>query len=103
MVRRLIACLLLSGLLLPNALATAGGPHSGRVVVGWRPRKLLFYYGYPSLFNGSGGNLELAAAQFDRYDIVVLGAGLEDPAHPEHQAASAVIGLSEAQFYGYVR
>ncbi len=101
-IRRPIVFLLLSGLMLPNALAAAGGPHSGRVVVGWRPRKLLFYYGYPSLFNGAGGNLERAAAQFDRYDIVVLGAGLEDPAHPQHQAASAVIGLSEAQFYGYV-
>src|SRR5688500_8633894 len=41
------------------------------------PRRLAVYYGYPSLVNGSGGDVERAVATFAAYDVVVFGDGLE--------------------------
>ncbi|MCS7103828.1 MAG: hypothetical protein NZ992_08140 [Candidatus Korarchaeum sp.] len=38
-------------------------------------RKLLIYYGYPSLFNGSSNAFEVSKL-FDRYVIVILGDDL---------------------------
>lgn len=40
------------------------------------PGKLAIYYGYPSLVNGSNGNLNVATEVFNDYDIVVFGDGL---------------------------
>ena len=65
------------------------------------PLKLLVYYGYPSLFNGSH-NINEAARLFDKYDVVVLGDGLEWENHPEHQSAMQLVSSSKAAFYGYV-
>jgi hypothetical protein len=41
------------------------------------PLRLAIYYGYPSLVNGTRGNLAQAVAHFSNYDLVVLGDGLE--------------------------
>jgi len=67
-----------------------------------KPKKLLIYYGYPSLFNGST-TIQGATRLFDKYDIVVLGAGLESPEHPDHLNALKIIQRSRATFYGYVQ
>ncbi|RDD52780.1 MAG: hypothetical protein BA066_07855, partial [Candidatus Korarchaeota archaeon NZ13-K] len=64
-------------------------------------KRLLIYYGYPSLFNGSSGLVE-AVKLFDKYDIVILGGDLADPNHEEHEAARRLIRMSRAEFYGYV-
>lgn len=64
-------------------------------------KKLLIYYGYPSLFNGSRSVYE-AAPLFDKYDFVVLADGLEEQSHPEHEAARTLLSLSKAVFYGYI-
>lgn len=81
------------------------------------PARLAIYYGYPSLVNGSAGDIEKAAAVFSNYDVVVLGDGLEfadkqvgrypegDP--EEHQKTLQIIAAtrkrnSETRFYGYV-
>src|SRR5258707_9542534 len=81
------------------------------------PARLAIYYGYPSLVNGSNGDVEKAAAVFSAYDVVVFGDGLEfadhqtsrvaqgDPA--EHQKVAQIIAAvkrrnSSTQIYGYV-
>ena len=42
-----------------------------------RPMHVAFYYGYPSLVNGAGGDIGLAANVFAQYSLVVLGDGVE--------------------------
>jgi hypothetical protein len=81
------------------------------------PARLAIYYGYPSLVNGSRGDVEMAASVFSAYDAVVLGDGLEftekqpgrypegDP--EEHQKALQIIAAVRkrspgTRFYGYV-
>jgi hypothetical protein len=81
------------------------------------PARLAIYYGYPSLVNGSNGDMEKAARVFSAYDVVVWGDGIEfpdrepgrfPPGDPEeHQKAlriiAAVRGRSPGtQFYGYI-
>src|SRR5438874_120140 len=43
------------------------------------PARLAIYYGYPSLVSAANGDVEKAAGVFSKYDVVVLGAGLEFP------------------------
>lgn len=63
---------------------------------------LLIYYGYPALINGSR-NLEEAASHFGRYSMVVLGDGLWDGRHPNHDAVCRLVEqLPEVRFFGYV-
>ena len=81
------------------------------------PARLAIYYGYPSLVNGSLGDVEKAAGVFADYGVVVLGDGLEfadkqpgrypegDPA--EHQKTLQIIAAVRkrspgTRFYGYV-
>ncbi len=64
-------------------------------------KKLLIYYGYPSIFNGSS-SLREASELFNKYDIVILGDDLVDPSHEEHEATRRIVKLSKAEFYGYV-
>lgn len=81
------------------------------------PARLAIYYGYPSLINGSQGDVEKAAGVLSEYDVVVLGDGIEfsdrqtgrypegDPG--EHQKALQIITAVQrrspgTRFYGYV-
>ena len=81
------------------------------------PSRLAIYYGYPSLINGSQGDVEKAASVLSEYDVVVLGDGIEFPdrqvgRYPEgdpdeHQKARQIIAAVErrsprTRFYGYV-
>jgi hypothetical protein len=81
------------------------------------PARLAIYYGYPSLVNGSSGNIEQAAKVFGGYEVVVLGDGIEFPdrqpgRHPEgdpaeHQKSEQIISMTRLQsprthFYGYI-
>jgi len=62
---------------------------------------LLVYYGWPSCINGSPSTVA-ATAEFNRYDFVVLGAGLEDRGHPDHLRTWLIIRNGSAKVYGYV-
>lgn len=81
------------------------------------PARMAIYYGYPSLVNDAGGDVQRAASVFAEYDAVVLGDGLEfadkqpgrypegDPA--EHEKTKQIIGAIRKQnpatrIYGYV-
>lgn len=67
------------------------------------PQKLAIYYGWPSAVNGTG-SVAGATTVFQQYDIVVFGAGLEDPAHGDHANTVSIIGnISPAtKVYGYI-
>lgn len=65
-------------------------------------KRLLVYYGWPSLINGAD-TARAAADHFDRYDHVILGAGLEHPKHPNHDATRQILDLlSRPLVFGYV-
>lgn len=63
---------------------------------------MLIYYGYPALINGSQ-NQDEAVQHFSRYSQVVLGDGLQDPRHPNHEAVREIVGrLGQVRFLGYI-
>ena len=64
--------LLLTNLAIVGVFASARMPGELKL-----PRRLAVYYGFPSLVNGRAGDLGRAAQDFSRYDVVVLGDGLE--------------------------
>ncbi|AYV84282.1 MAG: hypothetical protein Hyperionvirus21_16 [Hyperionvirus sp.] len=69
------------------------------------PKKLAIYYSYPSLINGAGGNISLAAAAFSVYHLVVFGDGLESPTHPDNANTIAIIAdpsMTSTQVFGYI-
>ncbi len=68
------------------------------------PEKLLVYYGYPSLINGSTTTTE-AASHLSAYDHVIIGDGMQDLAHPDHANILAILAepsMSGTNVYGYV-
>jgi len=69
------------------------------------PARLAIYYGYPSLVNGAGGDLDAAADSFAGFDLVVLGDGLEQSCHEDHTNTRAIVArlnLSGTLVFGYV-
>ncbi len=72
---------------------------------GVAPGSLLIYYGWPSGLNGTFA-VATAAAEFARYDHVVLGDGLELATHPDHANTVAILALVHAagptRVYGYI-
>ncbi|WP_020475370.1 cellulase family glycosylhydrolase [Zavarzinella formosa] len=75
-----------------------------RVLPAALPASLLVYYGYPSLIDDGDANTS-PAQTFGRYDMVVLGAGLESPAHPDHANTTAIMEspfTAKTSFFGYV-
>lgn len=64
-------------------------------------KKLAIYYGYPSLINNST-SINDAIAEFNNYDLVVFGDGIEESSHPDHANGLLIINQSTANIYGYV-
>jgi len=104
---------LLANLIVNGAFAS--GPTTSNIKP---PQRLAIYYGFPSLVNGSNGSVEKTAQVFSRYDVIVLGDGLQfddvDPARQppgagpdEHRKTRDLISLLRqsrhaASVYGYV-
>lgn len=66
--------------------------------------KLAIYYGWPSAINGAS-SLDAASAELARYQVVVLGDGLADPAHGDHVATVHMVPkltASGVEVFGYV-
>jgi len=59
---------------------------------------LLVYYGWPSCLNGGANPI----ADLNRYGHVILGAGLEDPKHPDHAETRQIVAATSALVYGYI-
>lgn len=69
------------------------------------PRYLCVYYGYPSLINNAKGDLKIATAEFAKFDLIVLGDGLQKTTHPDHANTKTIIVNLNAQkriIMGYV-
>lgn len=65
-------------------------------------KKLAIYYGWPSSVNATF-TVTGAINVFKDYNLLVLGAGLEDITHPDHINTVAIIaGLTSTKVYGYV-
>lgn len=71
------------------------------------PSKVLFYYGYPALVNGSNGNINAAANIFRQFDIIILGDGIQatSPVHPDQANTKQIIDIlirHGKKVYGYI-
>lgn len=67
------------------------------------PQKLCIYFSYPSLVNGSAGNIPSASAVFSQYEQVIFGSGLEEVDHPDHANTVAIISsLPDTTIFGYI-
>lgn len=69
------------------------------------PKKIAHYYAWPSGINGSAGVVATAAGHFANYDVVVFGAGIDDPAHGDNANATAIIAdsqMASTEVYGYI-
>lgn len=69
------------------------------------PKKLAIYYGWPSVVNGAGGDVNTASATFGQYEQVVFGDGLQETSHPDHANTVAIINhvaLANTDVYGYI-
>jgi hypothetical protein len=77
---------------------------------GWRqPKDLLIYYGWLNSFNSSelGWDNEEVAQALARYDVLVFGDGLQNPAHGDYSNTSVIIPRIKAlnpcaKIFGYV-
>ena len=67
------------------------------------PKKLAIFYGWPSTVNGTG-SVAGATAVFQDYDVVIFGAGLEDPSHPDYANTVQIIAnlAPNTKVYGYI-
>lgn len=68
-------------------------------------KNLCIYYGWPSLVNGSAGNLTTASSDFAQFDLIVFGDGIWKDSHGDHLNTTTIIGnLNTAgkAAYGYV-
>ena len=71
------------------------------------PKYLCIYYGFPSLVNGSNGNLNNAVNAFKNFDIIVFADALREVSHPDHNNTVSIISMLKAQkptikIYGYI-
>lgn len=69
------------------------------------PKRLAFYYSYPSLVNGASGDIGLAVDTFSQYDLLVFGSGLESPSHPDYANTVSIIGdggMVDTAVFGYI-
>ena len=88
------------------------------------PKRLAFYYGFPSAVNEAGGSLDRALNAFDKFDLVVFGDTVQFPqfkgeagqvsdfgctqnSHSDHENTQAIINRLQApsghsQVFGYV-
>jgi len=75
---------------------------------GYRPLDVLFYYGYPNSFNSVTNQWynEKVAQDMARYEMIVLGSGVQSPSHPDYANTQVIIPRvqqinKDAKFYGY--
>lgn len=69
-------------------------------------QRLAIYYGWPSVVNGAAGNVTTATSTFAQFDIIVLGAGLEETTHGDHANTVSIINnlnsIGGKKVFGYI-
>lgn len=72
------------------------------MIKGLSPLEVLVYYGYPSQINGSR-SLEQAVEHFRPYSLAIIGDGLQNRDHPDHDKTRELLpSLPNTRFFGYV-
>lgn len=67
-------------------------------------QRLGIFYGWPSAFDGAT-SAEQAATKLGRYQVVVLGGGLEQPGHGDHQPTRRIMAQllrGGVEVHGYI-
>lgn len=82
-------------------------PESSSKDIPMPPKYLCIYYGYPSLVNGSGGNVAVAANTFRQSNMLVLGDKLWQVTHDDYAPTKEIIALLRQskptmQIFGYI-
>ena len=72
-----------------SSTSTAASASSSLTVTA--PKRLCFYYGYPSLVQGASGNLATALNTFNQFDLIVFGDGIAASSHPDHANTQSLI------------
>ena len=74
-----------------------------------KPDNLLIFYGWPNSFNSAvnGWNNEKVAQEMARYDLIVLGDGIQNSGHGDYSNTSVIIPRIKAlnpraKIFGYV-
>jgi hypothetical protein len=74
-----------------------------------RPKDLLIFYGWPSCFNSAINGWDKWKVSMDmaRYELIVFGAGIEDPNHGDHNNTQNIIDYIKSinpntNIFGYV-
>jgi hypothetical protein len=65
------------------------------------PKRLAFYYGFPSAVNGAGGNLDRAIDAFNKFDLLVFGDTIEFPQFKSVAGQVADFGCSQNSHYDH--
>lgn len=70
-------------------------------------KQLCIFYGWTTYVNDASGDMNKAIAEYKNCDVLVLGAGLQDVTHPEHQNTISIITALKQQkptlqTYGYI-
>lgn len=72
-------------------------------------KKILIYYGWLNAFNSAqnGWDNELVSQELSSYDLLVIGDGLQDPAHGDYSNTVAIINRikeinPDIKIFGYV-
>lgn len=69
------------------------------------PQRLGIYYGWPSAVVFNEGSVASPSEPFAQFSVVVLGAGLANPEHPDHAHTQALVAAlldKNVEVYGYV-
>lgn len=65
------------------------------------PKRLAFYYGFPSAVNGAAGNLDVATDSFTPFDAVVFGDALELPQYTGAAGQVPDFGCTQNSHYDH--
>ena len=69
------------------------------------PKRIAFYYGWPSLVQSANGNLNAATSTFSQFDLIVFGDGIASVSHGDHANTQTIIGSLNVigkLAYGYI-
>lgn len=74
-----------------------------------RTQDILIYYGWPNSFNSAnnGWDNEKVAQDMAKYDLIVLGDGVQDPSHGDYANSSVIVPRvlelkEKVKIFGYV-